>query len=146
MSSQPAKCYFCDFYDEYFLEPHHLDGDHSNHTAENIVAVCTLCHAQNHIFALSLEKKAEICVLSTNIPQEILININVHYWCYRISLTTKILELAKFARRHRQSLLVEPLKRHQRPNPTKMSEAEYARNMFEDMQAFNAIKTRAQSN
>ncbi|MUT45406.1 HNH endonuclease, partial [Acinetobacter baumannii] len=53
------------------LEPHHLDGDHSNHTAENIVAVCTLCHAQNHIFALSLEKKAEICVLSTNIPQEI---------------------------------------------------------------------------
>jgi hypothetical protein len=26
-----------------------------------------------------------------------------------------------------------------------MSEAEYARNMFEDIQAFNAIKTRAQS-
>ncbi|MFH4238442.1 HNH endonuclease, partial [Acinetobacter baumannii] len=54
-------------------------------------------------------------------------------------------ELAKFARRHRQSLLVEPLKRHQRPNPTKMSEAEYARNMFEDIQAFNAIKTRTQT-
>ncbi|TAL63651.1 MAG: HNH endonuclease [Burkholderiaceae bacterium] len=45
------RCYFCDFSfgaSEHF-EIHHLDGDHSNSGADNVVPVCTLCHAPFHL-------------------------------------------------------------------------------------------------
>ena len=145
MSKKPSKCYFCEFHDEYFLEPHHLDGDHSNHTDENVVAACTLCHAQNHIFALALEKKAEICVLSADISQEVLNQLQRTLLVMSHKSEQVESDIANFARRYRQELFLEPLKRHQRPNPAKISDAEYTRLMFEDIHAFNAIKTRTQN-
>lgn len=145
MAKKPSKCHFCEFHDEYFLEPHHLDGDHTNHTDDNVVAACTLCHAQNHIFGLALDKKAEICVLSADISQEVLNQLQRTLLVLSHKSDHIDIELSNFARRHRQELFLEPLKRHQRPNPAKISDAEYTRLMFEDIQAFNAIKTRTQN-
>lgn len=145
MSKKPPQCYFCKFHDEYFLEPHHLDGNHCNHTDENVVATCTLCHAQNHIFALSLEKKAEICVLSSNISQEVLNQLQrtLLVLSHKSKLIDK--EISNFARRYRQGIFLDPLKRHQRPNPAKISDSEYTRLMYEDIKAFLTAKTHTET-
>ena len=142
MSKKEAKCYFCKFPDKYFLEPHHLDGNHLNNTEDNVVAACTLCHAQNHIFGLSIDKKAEICVLSSDISQTVLNQLQrtLLVLSYKSDLIDP--ELSRFARRYRKILFSEPLKRHQRPNPAKISDVEYARLMFQDIEAYEAIKTR----
>lgn len=45
------RCHFCDFAfgsGEHF-EVHHLDDDHSNAGADNVVPICTLCHAPFHL-------------------------------------------------------------------------------------------------
>lgn len=145
MCEKPSKCYFCGFHDEYFLEPHHLDGDHSNHSEDNVVPACTLCHAQNHIFALALDKKAEICVLSADISQEVFNQLQRTLLVMAHKSDKTDIEISNFARRYRQQLFLEPLKKHQRPNPAKISDAEYTRLMFEDIANFNNIKTRSQS-
>jgi intracellular multiplication protein IcmJ len=42
-------CHFCGFVDQRFMELHHVDGDHRNHDANNLVAACTLCHQVHHL-------------------------------------------------------------------------------------------------
>lgn len=59
------RCYFCDFYDEKYLEIHHLDGDHFNDIETNLVPACTLCHRQHHLLWLSQYDHASLGVLDT---------------------------------------------------------------------------------
>lgn len=59
------RCYFCDFYDEKYLEIHHLDGDHFNNIETNLVSACTLCHRQHHLLWLSQYDHASLGVLDT---------------------------------------------------------------------------------
>ncbi|WP_173912861.1 HNH endonuclease signature motif containing protein [Acinetobacter sp. Marseille-Q1618] len=66
------RCYFCDFHDEKFLEIHHLDGNHSNNNAENLVPACTLCHRTKHL-SWVLADKAGFMGISHDLSQ---VNLN----------------------------------------------------------------------
>lgn len=44
-----SVCCFCGFPDHFFLEVHHVDGDHDNHHHENLRYICTLCHRLQHL-------------------------------------------------------------------------------------------------
>lgn len=48
-------CYFCDFQFGHWdgFEVHHLDGDHSNESTENVVPICFLCHLAFHLDLIS---------------------------------------------------------------------------------------------
>lgn len=49
MNSENLVCYFCGFPDGPYLEPHHIDHDHTNYAPENICAACSLCHRSQHL-------------------------------------------------------------------------------------------------
>lgn len=44
-----ARCRFCGGFAGVWAEPYHLDGDHSNDAASNVVPACPLCHACQHL-------------------------------------------------------------------------------------------------
>ena len=43
------RCRFCGFNLPRYLQAHHLNDDHSNHKADNLVTACTWCHGCFHI-------------------------------------------------------------------------------------------------
>lgn len=137
MQKCEAKCYFCGFIDERYLEPCHLNGDHSDHSEENVVPSCTMCHSQNHIFSLALDQKAELCVLSSHFTQA---QFNQLQRILLVLSYNTNSEVSHYARIYRQKILSEPLKKHQRPNPIKISSVEYRRMMFVAVDIFNNVK------
>ena len=42
-------CRFCGFKATRHQEVHHVDGDHQNHDATNLLTVCNLCHQVHHL-------------------------------------------------------------------------------------------------
>jgi len=137
MQKCEAKCYFCGFIDERYLEACHLNGDHNDHSEDNIVPACTLCHSQNHVFSLALEQKAEICVLSPHFTQA---QFNQLQRILLVLSYNTNSEASHFARIYRQKILSEPLKKHQRPNPIKISSVEYRRMMFVAVEIYNNVR------
>lgn len=141
MLTKGSCCYFCGFFDKFFLEPHHLDGNHTNHSEENIVPACTLCHSQNHIFSLALEKKAEICVLSDDFTQE---QFN-HMQRVLLVLSHDLMkdinqDIYHFSKKTLEGLMMEPLKAHMRPNAATITEKEYIELMFKDIEVYENAK------
>lgn len=67
--SENFKCKVCGFQDEFFLEIHHLDGNHSNNKRNNLIPCCTLCHRQHHLFWLATTDTATLGKPIPNIPQ-----------------------------------------------------------------------------
>lgn len=63
------RCHFCGFVDPKFIEPHHLNGDHYDHSEKNIVPACTLCHASHHLFSVSQNQSAVFGLFRDNITQ-----------------------------------------------------------------------------
>ncbi|HFG7030929.1 TPA: HNH endonuclease signature motif containing protein [Acinetobacter baumannii] len=63
------KCYFCNFYDPLFIEPHHLNGNHDDLTHKNVVPACTLCHSSHHLFALSQNQSAVFGIFKDDMTQ-----------------------------------------------------------------------------
>lgn len=137
MQKCEAKCYFCGFVDERYLEACHLNGNHNDHSEDNIVPACTMCHSQNHVFSLALEQKAEICVLSPHFTQA---QFNQLQRILLVLSYNTNSEASHFARIYRQKILSEPLKKHQRPNPIKISSVEYRRMMFVAVEIYNNVR------
>lgn len=42
-------CVYCNFKADKWQDYHHLDGDHHNNSASNIVTACRLCHLAHHL-------------------------------------------------------------------------------------------------
>ena len=51
-------CRFCGHRSDKWQEVFHLDGDHMNWSAENLVTACTLCHAAQHLGRPAVEREA----------------------------------------------------------------------------------------
>lgn len=46
LEAKGEECVFCTSTDE--IEVHHIDGDHSNDSLENLIPVCAACHSTIH--------------------------------------------------------------------------------------------------
>lgn len=68
------KCQFCGFQDEFFLEIHHLDGNHLNHSEENLIPSCSLCHRQHHLFWLATTTNASLGGTKTDVLDQAVLN------------------------------------------------------------------------
>lgn len=62
-------CCFCGFPDKYFLEAHHLNGNHSDNSQENLRYICTLCHRLQHLGWVGVANLGKIVYLPTLIEK-----------------------------------------------------------------------------
>ncbi len=53
-----APCAFCGQLSGRWQEDFHLDGDHENNAADNVVAACPLCHLVQHLERPRIEEEA----------------------------------------------------------------------------------------
>jgi len=53
-------CRFCGQVSGIWQEPYHLDGDHTNDVADNLVASCPLCHLVQHLERPRIEEEAAL--------------------------------------------------------------------------------------
>ena len=58
LAAQP--CRFCGQVSGIWQEPYHLDGDHTNDVADNLVASCPLCHLVQHLERPRIEEEAAL--------------------------------------------------------------------------------------
>ena len=68
--SDNTVCCFCGFPDKFFLEPHHVDGDHTNHSQENLRYICTLCHRLQHLGWVGVANLGKIIYLPSLIDHK----------------------------------------------------------------------------
>jgi hypothetical protein len=57
-SGSQGSCRFCGLDAASWREPFHLNGDHADESAENIVPACVLCHLAQHLGRPGIEKEA----------------------------------------------------------------------------------------
>lgn len=64
-------CRFCGWYCEEYQEVHHIDGDHTNHHADNLATICPLCHAAVHVGLTAAQGRARL-IWEPRVPQHLL--------------------------------------------------------------------------
>lgn len=60
MERDKYTCYYCGFESKKFQEVHHLNDNHNDHTEENLVTVCPLCHQSHHLNSAAINNGAEL--------------------------------------------------------------------------------------
>lgn len=65
------KCYFCNFISNRHQEIHHLNGNHSDNTIDNLVTICPLCHQSFHLDTVSTTNGGKIIWLPEFSQQEL---------------------------------------------------------------------------
>lgn len=63
-------CCFCGFPDSVFLEAHHVNGDHTDHSPENLRYICTLCHRLQHLGWVGVANLGKIIYLPSLIDHK----------------------------------------------------------------------------
>lgn len=60
MERDQYTCYYCGFKSKEFQEIHHLNDNHKDHSEENLVTVCPLCHQSHHLSSAAINNGAEL--------------------------------------------------------------------------------------
>ncbi|HEY6436404.1 MAG TPA: type IVB secretion system protein IcmJDotN [Ignavibacteriaceae bacterium] len=64
-------CGYCGFPATKFQEVHHIDNDHDNNSEENLVTICSLCHACHHIGLAGALKRGTLVYLPEITQQDL---------------------------------------------------------------------------
>lgn len=65
------KCYYCNCNVKNIPEIHHLNGNHSDNSKDNLTTVCTLCHQSHHLDIVSTTNGGRIIWLPEFSQQEL---------------------------------------------------------------------------
>lgn len=60
-------CQYCEYRSLRFQEVHHLNDDHNDNEVENLVTVCSLCHATQHLWFSGMKDRGDIIYLDPKI-------------------------------------------------------------------------------
>lgn len=65
------KCYYCENSIKDIPEIHHLNGNHSDNSKDNLAGICTLCHQSHHLDIVSTTNGGRIIWLPELSQQEL---------------------------------------------------------------------------
>lgn len=142
LKNHEYRCYFCGFLDPLFIEPHHLNGDHADHSVGNVVPACTLCHASHHLFAISQNQSAIFGLFKDNITQT---NLN---HLQRLQLVLNYHESDKvravYSRKGRVGSMGfdKPVSLHERRRFTEFTDYDFQVMMLEDVKKYKEAMQR----
>lgn len=83
------RCYYCGFHSPKHQEIHHLNDDHDDHSLDNLVTICPLCHQSFHLDVVSNTAGGEIIWLPEFTQQEL------NYLCRAIFIAIEEAEIAE---------------------------------------------------
>lgn len=142
LKANEYRCYFCGFLDPLFIEPHHLNGDHTDHSATNVVPACTLCHATHHLFAISQDQSAVFGLFKDNITQTNLNHLQRLQLVLNYHQSDKI--RAVYGRNGRIGSMGfdNPLALHERRRFTEFTDYDFQTMMLEDVKKYKVAMQR----
>lgn len=130
------RCHFCGFIDPKFIEPHHLNGDHSDHSTDNVVPACTLCHASYHLFAVSQNQSATFGLFRENITQTNLNHLQRLIICLTKHSDESIRSTYGLGGQLHSLCFDKPLSLHERRRFTDFSDFDFQTMMLEDVKKY----------
>jgi hypothetical protein len=136
LKSHDYRCHFCGFIDPKFIEPHHLNGNHYDHSAKNVVPACTLCHASHHLFAVSQNQSAAFGLFRDNISQTNLNHIQRLLICFSKHPDEKIRAQYGLNGQLYSRCFDMPLSLHERRLFTDFTDFDFQEMMFEDVKKY----------
>ena len=142
LKAHDHRCYFCGFHDPLFIEPHHLNGDHTDHSEKNVVPACTLCHAPHHLFAISQNQSAIFGLFKDNITQTNLNHLQRLLLVLNHHQSDKI--RAVYSRKGRLGSLCfdDPISLHERRRFTDFTDYDFQTMMLEDVKKYKEAMQR----
>lgn len=130
------RCHFCGFVDPKYIEPHHLNGDHYDHSAKNVVPACTLCHASHHLFAVSQNQSAVFGLFRDNITQTNLNHLQRLIICMTKHPDEKIRTFYGLDGKIYGLFFDNPIALHERRRFTDFSDFDFQNMMLEDVKKY----------
>lgn len=99
---EDCQCCFCGYNDGRFLELHHIDGDHTNYSTDNLDTICSLCHRTLHLGWAMMDNCANLGFLN----QESSTPVPVDFSFFNI--LARIYVLIKYSGREHKQLQQSP--------------------------------------